>query len=270
MNQHAISTGLQAAIARGRNFDVTGRVVVITGAGQGIGREYALQFAAAGALPVIAELNETKARAVQAEIEAQGGKALTVVTDISDARSVDAMVAQVLEQFGRIDVLVNNAGIFSGLKMKPFDEIPLDEWETVMRVNITGCFLAARAVLPAMRAAKWGRIINITSGSVPLGVRNYLHYVTSKSALIGMTNAMARELGADGITVNAVQPGGTFTEVPRETVTAEGKARLIASQCIPREEVPMDLVGLVMFLSTQAAEFITGQTIAVDGGLTHW
>ncbi|MGO4835431.1 SDR family NAD(P)-dependent oxidoreductase, partial [Rhizobiaceae sp. 2RAB30] len=125
-------------------------------------------------------------------------------------------------------------------------------------------------VLPAMRAAKWGRIINITSGSVPLGVRNYLHYVTSKSALIGMTNAMARELGADGITVNAVQPGGTFTEVPRETVTAEGKARLIASQCIPREEVPMDLVGLVMFLSTQAAEFITGQTIAVDGGLTHW
>ncbi|MGO4831324.1 SDR family NAD(P)-dependent oxidoreductase, partial [Rhizobiaceae sp. 2RAB30] len=111
MNQHAISTGLQAAIARGRNFDVTGRVVVITGAGQGIGREYALQFAAAGALPVIAELNEAKARAVQAEIEAQGGKALTVVTDISDARSVDAMVAEVLEQFGRIDVLVNNAGI---------------------------------------------------------------------------------------------------------------------------------------------------------------
>jgi len=154
--------------------------------------------------------------------------------------------------------------------MKPFENIPLDEWDRVLRVNITGCFLTARAVLPAMRAAKWGRIINITSGSVPLGVKNYLHYVTSKSALIGMSNSMARELGPDGITVNAVQPGGTFTEIPRETITTEGKARLIASQCIPREEVPMDLVGLVMFLSTPAAEFITGQTIACDGGLTHW
>lgn len=270
MNQHALSTGLQTAIARGRNFDVAGRVVIITGAGQGIGREYALQFAAAGAFPVIAELNEAKARAVQSEIEAQGGKALAIATDIADVKSVEAMVAKVLEEFGRIDVLINNAGIFSNLKMRPFDEIPLEEWDTVLKVNITGCFLAARAVLPAMRAAQWGRIINITSGSVPLGIKNYLHYVTSKSALIGMTNAMARELGAEGITVNAIQPGGTFTEIPRETVTVEGKARLIASQCIPREEVPMDLVGPVMFLSTQAAEFITGQTIAVDGGLTHW
>jgi NAD(P)-dependent dehydrogenase (short-subunit alcohol dehydrogenase family) len=270
VNQHTISPSLQAAIARGRNFDVTGRVVIITGAGQGIGREYALQFAAAGAFPVIAEINETKAKAVQAEIEKQGGRALVTATDISDVKSVEAMVATVLNEFGRIDVLVNNAGIFSSLKMRPFDQIPLEEWEAVLKVNITGCFLAARAVLPAMRAARWGRIINITSGSVPLGIKNYLHYVTSKSALIGMTNAMARELGADGITVNAVQPGGTFTEIPRESVTEEGKARLIASQCIPREEVPMDLVGLVMFLSTQAAEFITGQTIAVDGGLTHW
>ncbi len=154
--------------------------------------------------------------------------------------------------------------------MRPFEEIPLDEWDRVLRINITGCFLPARAVLPAMRAARWGRIINITSGSVPLGGKNYLHYVTSKSALIGMTNSMARELGPQGITVNAVQPGGTFTEIHRETITEEGKARLIASQCIPREEVPMDLVGIVMFLSTEASGFITGQTIACDGGLTHW
>lgn len=270
MNEHTFATSLHAAAARGRNFDVAGRVVIITGAGQGIGREYAMQFAAAGAIPIIAELNEAKARSVQAEIEQQGGKALAIVTDIADVQSVDAMVCEALEAYGRIDVLVNNAGIFSSLKMKPFEQIPLEEWDTVLRVNITGCFLTARAVLPAMRAAKWGRIINITSGSVPLGGKNYLHYVTSKSALIGMTNSMARELGALGITVNAVQPGGTFTEIPRETITEEGKARLIASQCIPREEVPMDLVGLVMFLSTEAAEFITGQTIAVDGGLTHW
>lgn len=258
------------AVPYGRDFDVTGRVVVITGAGQGIGREYARQFAAVGAHAVIAETNLDRARAVEDEITAAGGSALAVQTDVSDPESVAAMVADVVGTFGRVDVLVNNAGIFTSLKMKPFEDIPLAEWDQVLKVNITGCYLTARAVTPYMREQGWGRIINITSGSVPLGVRNYLHYVTSKSALIGMTNSMARELGAAGITVNAVQPGGTFTEVPRETLTEEGKARLIASQCIPREEIPMDLVGLVMFLSTPAAGFITGQTIAVDGGLTHW
>lgn len=259
-----------SAVPYGRNLDVTGRVVIITGAGQGIGREYARQLAAAGAHIVIAEANFERATAVRDEIAAVGGSALAIHTDVSDPDSVEAMVALTTDAFGRVDVLVNNAGIFTSLKMRPFEDIPLEEWERVLRVNITGCYLTARAVTPHMRERKWGRIINITSGSVPLGVRNYLHYVTSKSALIGMTNSMARELGSFGITVNAVQPGGTFTEIPRETLTEEGKARLIASQCIPREEVPMDLVGLVLFLSTEAASFITGQTIAVDGGLTHW
>jgi 3-oxoacyl-[acyl-carrier protein] reductase len=257
-------------VARGRNFDVAERVVIITGGGQGIGREYAKQFAAAGAIPVIAELNADAARNVAREITDAGGRALAVRTDVASPDSLAAMVDQVNAAYGRIDVLVNNAAIFTSLKMKPFEEIPLEEWEQVLKVNITGCFLSSRAVLPFMRQNQWGRIINIMSGAVPLGVKNYLHYVTSKAALIGMTNAMARELGAQGINVNAVQPGGTFTEVPRETITEEGKARLIASQCIPREEVPMDLVGLVMFLSTEAAGFITGQTIACDGGLTHW
>ncbi|MBV7408553.1 SDR family NAD(P)-dependent oxidoreductase [Maritimibacter sp. DP1N21-5] len=257
-------------VARGRNFDVTGRVVIITGAGQGIGREYARQFAAAGAIPVIAEINLDAAERVVAEIEAEGGRAMSARTDVSDPASVDALVASVMEAHGRIDGLVNNAGIFSTLKMRDFTSIPLEEWDLVLRVNITGCFLMARAVAPIMKSQGWGRIINITSGSVPLGVKNYMHYVTSKSALIGMTNSMARELGSHGITVNAVQPGGTFTEVPRETVTEAGKAWLRDTQCIPREEVPMDLVGLVMFLNTEAAGFITGQTIACDGGLTHW
>ncbi|GAA0378809.1 3-oxoacyl-ACP reductase [Acrocarpospora corrugata] len=256
-------------VSRGRDFDVRGRVIVITGAGQGIGREYAREFAAAGAVPVIAEINGDAARRVVKEIEEVGGRALAVETDVADPASVDAMAATVLGEFGRVDALVNNAAIFSSLTMRPFDEIPLDEWDAVLRVNVTGAFLCARAVAPHMRAAGWGRVVNIMSGAVPLGVRNYLHYVTSKAALVGMTNSLARELGADGITVNAVQPGGTFTEVPRQTVTAEGKARLIADQCIPREEVPMDLVGLVLFLCTAAAGFITGQTIACDGGLTH-
>lgn len=258
------------SVSRGRNFDLTGRVVIITGAGQGIGREYARQLAAAGAVPIVAEINEDNARRVVDEILASGGSAMAVHTDVADAASVADAVRSVMDAYGRIDGLVNNAGIFSTLKMREFTDIPLDEWDLVLRVNITGCFLMARAVAPVMKEQNWGRIINITSGSVPLGVKNYMHYVTSKSALIGMTNSMARELGAFGITVNAVQPGGTFTEVPRETVTEAGKAWLKQTQCIPREEVPMDLVGLVLFLNTEAAGFITGQTIACDGGLTHW
>jgi len=263
--------GLAAAaeVSRGRDFAVRDRVVIITGAGQGIGREYAREFAAAGAIPVIAEVNGDAAKRVATEIDQAGGRALAVETDVADPASVEQLVGDVLNRFGRVDVLVNNAAIFTSLAMRPFDEIPLDEWDAVLRVNVTGSFLCTRAVAPAMRAAAWGRVINIMSGAVPLGVPNYLHYVTSKSALIGMTHSLARELGSHGITVNAVQPGGTFTEVPRKTITEEGKARLIASQCIQRAAVPMDLVGLVLFLSTPAAEFITGQTIACDGGLTH-
>jgi NAD(P)-dependent dehydrogenase (short-subunit alcohol dehydrogenase family) len=254
---------------RGRDFSVADRVVVITGAGQGIGREYARQFAASGATTVIAEVNEAAAARVAGEIEQASGQALAVPTDVSDSGAVDALMTATLNRYGRIDCLINNAAIFSSLQMRPFDQIPLDEWDAVLRVNVTGSFLCARAAAPHLRAAGWGRIVNVMSGAVPLGVPNYLHYVTSKSAIVGMTNALARELGGHGITVNAVQPGGTFTEIPRETVTAEGKARLIANQCIQREEVPTDLVGLVMFLCTPAAEFITGQTIACDGGLTH-
>lgn len=256
-------------VSRGRDFDVRGHVVVITGAGQGIGREYAREFAAAGALPVIAELNSESAARVAKEIEQAGGTALAVPTDVADPGSVQAMVDTVLAEFGRVDALINNAAIFSSLTMRPFDEIPLDEWDAVLRVNVTGSFLCARAVAPHLRAAGRGRIVNIMSGAVPLGVKNYLHYVTSKAAMVGMTNSLARELGPHGITVNAIQPGGTFTEVPRATVTPEGRALLVASQCIQREEVPMDLVGLALFLCTPAAGFITGQTIACDGGLTH-
>ncbi|HEX2011294.1 MAG TPA: glucose 1-dehydrogenase [Roseateles sp.] len=256
-------------LPQGRNFDVTDRVVLITGAGQGIGREYAKQFAAAGAIPVIAELNEESAQRVAGEIEAAGGRALGLRTDVADPDSVQALVDAAMKKYGRIDAVINNAAIFTSLKMKPFEQIPLEEWDQVMRVNITGCFLLARAVLPAMRARGWGRIVNISSSAVPTGTKNYLHYVTSKSALVGMTSSMARELGAQGITVNCVMPGGTFTEVPRETITAEGKARLLAAQCIPREGVAMDLAGLALFLCSEASSFITGQTIACNGGLTH-
>ena len=200
------------------------RVVIITGAGQGIGRVFAKAFARAGARAVIAEINEGKAAAVSAEIMKAGGEALAVTTDVADEASIREMIEIVEDEYGRIDVLINNAGIFSTLEMRPFDQIPLEEWERVLRVNLTGAFLCARAVLPAMRRAKWGRIINMASGAVRLGRPNYLHYIASKSALIGMSLSMARELGADGITVNAILPGATFTEIERKTVTprAEG------------------------------------------------
>jgi NAD(P)-dependent dehydrogenase (short-subunit alcohol dehydrogenase family) len=260
----------QSAIPPFRNFDVKSRVVVITGAGQGIGREYALQFAQCGAVVIIAELEEAKGNAVADQIRKEGGSAYAYKVDVSDEDSVQKLVIDVLAAHSRIDVLINNAAIFATLKMRPFEEIPLAEWDRVLAVNVTGVFLMSRAVTPAMRQAGWGRIVNITSASVPLGLKNYLHYVTSKSALIGMTNAMARELGTYGITVNAIQPSATFTEVPRETVNDEGKKRVVASQCIPREEIPTDLIGLVMFLASEASAFVTGQTIACDGGLTHW
>jgi NAD(P)-dependent dehydrogenase (short-subunit alcohol dehydrogenase family) len=245
-----------------------GRVAIVTGAGQGLGRVFAKAFAMAGAIPVIAERNHDKGRAVAAEIGADGGEALAIHTDVADPASVANMVAAVDERFKRIDILVNNAGIFSTLEMRPFDQIPLDEWEEVLRVNVTGPFLCARAVLPAMRRAKWGRIINMASGAVTLGRPNYLHYIASKAALVGMTRSMARELGADGITVNSILPGATFTEIERKTVTPAQKERIIAMQCIPRAEVPEDLVGAALFLASEASSFVTGQSINLDGGVT--
>jgi len=243
-----------------------GRVAIVTGAGQGLGRVFAKAFAMAGAIPVIAERNHDKGRAVAAEI---GNEALAIHTDVADPASIESMVAEVDKRFGRIDILVNNAGIFSTLEMRPFEQIPLDEWEQVLRVNVTGPFLCARAVLPAMRRAKWGRIINMASGAVTLGRPNYLHYITSKAALEGMTRSMARELGADGITVNSILPGATFTEIERKTVSPEQKQRIVAQQCIPRPEVPEDLVGTVLFLASEASAFVTGQGLTVDGGCTH-
>lgn len=254
-----------------RDFSVRERVVLVTGAGQGIGRELAHQFAAAGATAVVADVNAENAGAVAAEIVAEGRRALPVHVDVADEASVGAMVDQVLAAHGRLDVLVNNASLFSNLPKRPFETIPLAEWRKVMDVNITGVFLCARAVASAMKRQSFGRIINVSSDSVHRGTKNYLHYVTSKSALIGMSNSLARELGPHGITVNCIRPGTVETEVEERMAnfTAEVRQRNIDLQCIPRTVVPSDLAGLMIFLATPAAAFITGQTIACDGGYTH-
>jgi NAD(P)-dependent dehydrogenase (short-subunit alcohol dehydrogenase family) len=248
---------------------LNGRVAIITGAGQGIGRAFAKAFAAAGAMAIIAERNHERAEAVAAEIAAAGSRARAIATDVADPESVATMGKAVEREFGRIDILINNAAIFSTLEMRPFDEIPLAEWEAVLKVNVTGAFLCSRAVAGAMRRAQWGRIINMASGAVTLGRPNYLHYITSKAALEGMTRSLARELGPHGITVNAILPGATFTEIERKTVTPEQKERIVAMQCIARPEEPQDLVGTALFLASDAAAFLTGQAITVDGGATH-
>ena len=253
-----------------RCFSVEGLVVLITGAGQGIGREVARQFAAAGAIAVVADLNVEKAESVVGEIQAAGGKGLAVRVDVGDKASVDAMVAKVIQSYGRVDVLINNASIFAAIEKRPFDQIPLEQWELVMRVNVTGTFLCVQAVAQAMRDAQFGRVINISSDAVPRGTVNYLHYVTSKSAIIGMTNSLARALGAHGVTVNCIRPGMVATEVERTVnPTLELRERTANMQCIPRGMMPTDMVGILMFLATPAAAFITGQTIACDGGYTH-
>jgi len=248
------------------NGSLDGRVVVITGAGQGIGRATAKAMAESGALPVIAEIDEAKGQSVAREI---GNRAMAVRTDVADPASLEAMVKTVLDAHGKVDVLINNAAIFSTLDMRPFWEIPLEEWDAVLRVNVTGCFLAARAVVETMRAAKFGRIINFSSAAVTMGRPNYTHYTTSKAALIGMTRSMARELGPDGITVNAIMPGATFTEIERATVTPEQKEAIVRGQSIPRPETPEDLLGTLMFLSSDASAFMTGQCLTVDGGLSY-
>ena len=258
------------APASARDFSVEERVVVITGAAQGIGRELARQFAAAGAVAVVADLDIDKANTVVKEIQDAGGAGLAVRVNVADEPSVAAMVDTVIEKWGRIDVLINNASIFATIEKGPFDQIPVAQWEQVLKVNVTGSYLCVRAVAAHMRAAGFGRVINISSDSVTRGTVNYLHYVTSKSALIGMTNSLARELGGHGITVNCVRPGMVATEVERTVnPTVESRERAAAQQCIPRGMVPTDLVGVMLFLATPAAAFITGQTIACDGGYTH-
>ena len=250
---------------------LAGRVAIVTGAGQGLGRAFATRLAQDGARVVVADRNREAAARVAAEIATIGGAGsaptgLDVVVDVADPSSVDAMLATVADRLGRLDILVNNAAIFSTLAMRPFEEIPVDEWDAVMAVNVRGPFLCSRAAVGLMRQLGYGKIINISSATVFLGRANYLHYVTSKAAVIGMTRALATELGPHGIRVNAITPGATETEIPRATVTPAEAEQIVARQAIKRRQVPADLVGAVAFLAGPDSDFITGQTINVDGG----
>lgn len=243
------------------------RNVLITGAGQGLGRAFAIRLASEGHRVAVADLRMEGARAVVDEIATAGGQALAVRVDVADEPSVRDMVETTEGEFGGIDVLVNNASIFSSLVMRPFYEIPTEEWRKVIDVNLTGVFLCAKYAQIPMARSGWGRIVNISSAAVSIGRADYMHYVASKAGVLGMTRAMARELGRFGITANAILPGATETEIPRETVTPTQRESLIAMRSLPRAQTPDDLSGVVGFLVSEDSRFVTGQGLIVDGGM---
>jgi 3-oxoacyl-[acyl-carrier protein] reductase len=245
------------------------RVVIITGAGQGIGRAFALGMAAEGAKVVIADINREKAAQVAAEIESTGATAHALGVDVASEESTLAMAGEVARRFERIDVLVNNAAIFSTIKTGPFDEISVADWDRIMAVNVRGVFLCAKAVAPHMRRQKGGKIINMASIVFDLGRANYMHYVASKGAVIAITRALATELGDHGVNVNAISPSSTQTEIPRAAMTPEAAQRFAEGQAFKRPQRPADLVGTAVFLASPDSDFITGQTINVDGGMRY-
>jgi 3-oxoacyl-[acyl-carrier protein] reductase len=253
-------------MAVNERFDFTGRSVLITGGGKGLGKTYAVEFAKVGAHVVAADIDAEAAEAVASSLRGSGLSALGLGVDVADEDSTKAMAKAALDRFGAIDVLINNASLMSVLPRRSWLEIPVDEWDRVMAVNLRGMFLCCRAVFPAMQAQKRGKIVNISSSRVWEGAPNRLHYTTSKAGVIGLTRALAREVGEFGITVNALTPGMTQSETQVASSSGNYLATRIAGRAIERVQVPDDLVGAVMFLSSPASDFMTGQTINVDGG----
>jgi 3-oxoacyl-[acyl-carrier protein] reductase len=247
------------------------RVAIVTGAARGIGQTYCLALAREGAHVVAADILSCAETITQ--VQQAGGEVLEVTTDVTSAQSTQALAAQTLQRFGRIDILVNNAAIYGGLKLTPFEQIPEAEWDRVMAVNVKGLWLCCKAVIPAMKQQGSGKIINISSDTIWMGVPLFLHYVASKGAVFALTRALARELAGTGITVNAITPGYTLTEAAQGIADPETVSRLRAwvvdQQIIKRIEEPADLAGTVVFLASTDSDFITGQTINVNGGATH-
>ncbi len=245
-----------------------GRVAIITGGGHGIGKAYAVRLAAEGAKVVIAELDGAAASAVVAELTAHGHHAIAVQTDVANEASVTNMAQQAVAKFGRIDVLVNNAAIFATVPMSrsPFDQISVDEWDRMMSVNVKGTWLASRAVVPQMRLQAYGKIINVSSGTALKGSPSRIHYVTSKAGILGFTKTLANEVGKDGICVNCVAPGSTLSEENPDDDILKMRAQAANARALKRVQTPDDLTGAVVFFASADSDFITGQTLVVDGG----
>jgi NAD(P)-dependent dehydrogenase (short-subunit alcohol dehydrogenase family) len=241
-----------------------GKVAIVTGAAQGIGRAIAEGLSAAGARIVVADLQGAEAAAASFQ------DGIGVTADVADEDGVRRLVGEVVDRCGSIDILVNNAGLYASLEMRPFDQIPLDEWRKVMDVNVASMFLMCRAVVPVMREHGGGKIVNISSGTPFRGVPFLLHYVTSKGAIVAFTRALAKEVGPDNVLVNCVAPGFTMSAGVEAHPEVIEKLRdvSVSARTIQRDQLPQDVVGAVVFLCSSGSDFITGQSIVIDGGQT--
>lgn len=242
------------------------RVAIITGGGKGIGSAYAAALASEGAKVVVADIDAEGAKNVAEQIRAGGGAAIAVEVDISVPESTTLMAQAALDEFGSIEILINNASLMSALPRRPWYQIPIEEWDRVMAVNLRGMFLCCMAAFPTMRQRRYGKIINISSGRILDGLPNRLHYTTSKAGVVGFTRALAREVGEDNICVNAISPGFTQSDTQVATSSADYMQAHVNRRAFKREQYPRDLVGSVIFLSSSESDFITGQLLNVDGG----
>ena len=241
------------------------KVAIVTGAAKGLGRAFALKLAQEGAkVMVVTRKDMDNLRQTVKQITDNGGKAQLFQADVSREEDTKAMAEATNKEFGKIDILVNNAAIYDGIKRRPFYEIGLDEWDLVMSVNIKGAFLAARAVFPYMKENKYGKIVNLASEVFFTGSHGFAHYVASKGGIIGLTRALAVELGPHNICINCVAPGFTDTEASRGL--ADVTKYDTSKTPLRRLEKPEDLTGAVVFLVSPESDFITGQTLLVDGG----
>ena len=240
-----------------------GRAAIVTGAAQGIGARYAAALAAAGA--AVACCDVLDAEPVAARIRDAGGRAIALRVDVTSQESARAMAAATLEAFGRIDVLVNNAGLFANLAMKPFDQIDAAEWDRVMAVNVRGTWLMTRACCAALAASGRGAVVNLASDTALWGATNLMAYVASKGAVIAMTHSLARELGTDNTTVNAIAPGLVMVEATQYVPEARHR-QYVDQRALQREQLPEDVCGPVVFALSDMARFVTGQLLPVNGG----
>ena len=243
-----------------------GRTVIVTGGAQGIGATYRKALAAQGANLNVCDLHMPQETV--ASITAEGGQAMGTVCDVTDSSAVQSLVADTLARFGRIDGLVNNAALFTSIRPSRLEDISSADFDKVLSVNVRGSFECIRAVLPTMRQQGYGKIINVSSGTVFKGTPMMLAYVSSKGAVIAMTRAVAREVGKDGICVNCVAPGLTLSEglVNNKFYPEAAIQNTVNSRCLVRDQLPNDLTGTVVFLLSAASDFMTGQTLVFDGG----
>jgi len=246
-------------------INLQGKRVIVTGAAGGLGRAFAEGFARSGACVVAADINSVGIEETVGLIQAAGGIAHAAELDVTDAGSTQAVAEFARDRLGGIDVLVNNAAIYSGLRRARFEAISESEWDRVMAVNVKGLWQMTCAVSPTMRAAGRGAVINVSSGTVMAGSTMWLHYVASKGAVIAMTRSMAREMGGDKITVNAIAPGLTMTDASLSLIE-NATEREYARGSIKRPALAVDMVGGALFFASDAAEFISGQTLLIDGG----